>query len=354
MDNLIYREYQPNDENEIVQLLSRVFHGWPKFDIPCNSVDHWKWKYLENPHGGSAVVVCIDNDRIIACLHSYLIKLKVGEDTILGSQNMDMAVDPGYRKMGISYGIGNAHDSIKVDRGSVLNYSVSGNPIMWRRGLKRGRIPFPSEIICYCNKLDLSGSVDRGLIKRIGIPVYKRINKLLRGKHNFSSDLIVEKNDKFDDRFFPLINDVIKDSSFAISMDSDYLNWRYCDPRGGRYMVYSVVENDIPMGFSCLRIKRDNLVSRGYIVELVCKPNRIDALFKLLENALLIFRAEMLNEVTCWAFERSILEEELLRLGFLSREERPFISIMCDEERFSQILNDSNKHHFCYGYSDWI
>jgi len=47
--NFIVRPYCSGDEEKLVQLLQLVFNGWPRFDINCTSLDHWKWKYENNP-----------------------------------------------------------------------------------------------------------------------------------------------------------------------------------------------------------------------------------------------------------------------------------------------------------------
>ncbi|MBS7637986.1 hypothetical protein KEJ49_03740, partial [Candidatus Bathyarchaeota archaeon] len=63
------RLYQEGDKREIVELLENVFNGWPKFDLNCSAIDHWKWKHKDNPQGKSIVVVAQSGDRIIGCLH---------------------------------------------------------------------------------------------------------------------------------------------------------------------------------------------------------------------------------------------------------------------------------------------
>jgi hypothetical protein len=49
--------FQKGDEEEIVTLLSTIFNGWPRFDLNCSPVEHWIWKYVENPTKMNKVVV---------------------------------------------------------------------------------------------------------------------------------------------------------------------------------------------------------------------------------------------------------------------------------------------------------
>ena len=43
------RFYRPGDEKEIVPLLVLGFHGWPHIDLACSPLEHWRWKYIDNP-----------------------------------------------------------------------------------------------------------------------------------------------------------------------------------------------------------------------------------------------------------------------------------------------------------------
>ena len=49
------RPYQPGDEEGLVELLDLVFAPWPDRDLRCTAVEHWRWKYLDNPFGVNMV-----------------------------------------------------------------------------------------------------------------------------------------------------------------------------------------------------------------------------------------------------------------------------------------------------------
>ena len=63
----IVRPYRLGEEEEIVELLELVFNGWPQFDLNCASLEHWRWKYLDNPLKMNTVAVEISNNKIIGC-----------------------------------------------------------------------------------------------------------------------------------------------------------------------------------------------------------------------------------------------------------------------------------------------
>src|SRR4030043_253175 len=73
------RIYQEDDEYEILDLLELVFGQWPGYDIKCDPIDHWRWKYLENPVNKGLISLCLDNDKIIGCFHSVPMNKRIGQ-----------------------------------------------------------------------------------------------------------------------------------------------------------------------------------------------------------------------------------------------------------------------------------
>lgn len=140
------RSYNAGDEQEIVQLLELVFEGWPRINIDSTSLEHWRWKYLDNPLRMSSIVVGESGGSIIGCDHSGYRSVKLRERTFIFAQGMDSAVHPEFRRRGVYTKLGDKkvefRDALKVDS----NYWISGNPVIIRIGLKKGRKYFPHAI----------------------------------------------------------------------------------------------------------------------------------------------------------------------------------------------------------------
>ena len=75
----VVRPYKPGDEDQIIQLLDVVFDGWPHFNIPCTPLEHWEWKYLDNPRKKYFASVAEVDGRIVGCCHSIPVRIKIGE-----------------------------------------------------------------------------------------------------------------------------------------------------------------------------------------------------------------------------------------------------------------------------------
>jgi hypothetical protein len=96
------RLYEKGDEVEIVPLLVSVFGRWPNFDIKCSPLEHWMWKYFDNPYNMMSTSVSVDCNKIVGVDGAIFQKVKLFNDTVLAAQGVDNAVDPGYRRIGLS------------------------------------------------------------------------------------------------------------------------------------------------------------------------------------------------------------------------------------------------------------
>jgi hypothetical protein len=47
---ILYREYNPGEENHIVDFLKNNFKDWPSKDYKGSSIDYYKWKHLDSPY----------------------------------------------------------------------------------------------------------------------------------------------------------------------------------------------------------------------------------------------------------------------------------------------------------------
>ncbi len=73
-------EYNQGDEIEIVDLLKSVFEDWPMFDINYSALEHWKWKYLDNPYSKILIVLARNEEELIACHHDVPIKIIINKE----------------------------------------------------------------------------------------------------------------------------------------------------------------------------------------------------------------------------------------------------------------------------------
>jgi hypothetical protein len=255
------KSYKAGDEEEIVQLLELVFDGWPRIDRDSTSLEHWRWQYLDNPLRMSSIVVGEGGGRIIGCDHYGYRSVKLRERTVIFAQGMDSAVHPEFRRMGVYTKLGNKknefRDALKVD----LNYWISGNPVIIRIGLKKGRKYFPHAIRNLVRVKDISQQlrmmpVDRPWLAKMGFHTLRFVNSVMKTwwRPHRSENLKITRVNSFDDRIDEFWGRVSKDYAFIGERDKAYLNWRYCDPRAEKFTVYQVEGDGEILGYDVLAI----------------------------------------------------------------------------------------------------
>lgn len=111
---------------------------------------------------------------------------------------------------------------------------------------------------------------------------------------------------------------VSKHYDFIIVRNKEYLNWRYCDPRAGDFVIRKVeIEGQI-LGFSVLKInklKKDYPV--GFIVDMITSPNRLDVANRLIADAVEYFDNRDINIINCQVIKGHPFEMIYRRHGFL-------------------------------------
>ncbi len=312
------RLYRPGDEGKIVQLLSEVFDGWPKFDLPCSPMEHWRWKYQRTSLTKSLIAVAISNDKIIGCNHSIFLKIKIGDKIFLGTLAGDTAVHSEFRKRGLWEIMLELTKNARRREGISINYLTTNNPVVIRSSSKQEeRHPFPLAVFPLIRIHDMEYHVKKAPIKKAHLK--KVLLVLLRRKYALqrffcpwkSKDPLfsIRNIDCFDERFNSFWNEVKGHYFFIIERDCNYLNWRYGDPRGGLYSINIAEKDDKLLGYIILRINYYNKeYPSGHIVDLLTLPDRLDVAEALVKDAIKFFADNNVNTISCLVVKNHPLE----------------------------------------------
>lgn len=356
------RPFKPGDEHEVVRLLQLVFKGWPHFNIPCTSMDHWVWKHYDNPLGKSVIVVAENGQGIIGCIHNVLQNVKVGEKVCILPHGADSAVHPDYRKMGVNTQVRKLRAELLRKNGSLHHYSVSANPILTERNIREGRPRFPFPVMIYAKIKDFNKHIQmvptkNPSIRRYGFHFMKAANKikniLTRSPH-VNRGINVSTIDVFDDKINIFWKSIRCHYDFIVERSLDRLNWRYMDPRGGEFVVKQAEERGKILGYIVIRVNRYlKDYSIGYIVDLLTLPSRLDAADMLLKDALNVFEESKVNIITGLFVQHHPINKVLSMNGFLNSIEK--INIFLGAEELNELNNSApNRIHFTLGDFDHI
>jgi hypothetical protein len=364
-EGYVVRAYRQGDEEGIVELLELAFDGWPKFDLLCGPLEHWRWKYQDNPLRMNQIVVGVSNNRIVGCLHYPSLRIKIGNRVCLSTQGTDLAVHSDFRRKAIFNKMMDLGLKMRKESGIQLHYSLSWNPILSKTSSTFYH-RFPHRVMRFFKIYDVSLQLKKqpikyGFIYKYGFHLAKLSNKwknTFRPSHPSSYDFHIGKMTHFDERIEEFWGEISNYYHFVIERSRDYLNWRYCDPRGGDYLVKIAQTGAKILGYMVLRINRHQRdYPIGYIADLLTLPERPDVATALVEDAVNYFDGHSINMTLCMVIKNHPYEAILRRNGFITKGEKPplFYREYVEVDELGRLEADSRSHiHFAYGDLDVI
>jgi len=337
--------YQQGDENQIVSV-------WPYFDIECSPIDHWKWKYLDNPDYENMLLHVKYGDRIVAVGHNLLCNVMINGKQHSAAYGTDACVHPDFQGKGI-YGIMLKGFMDKMQEDEIhFNYMVTVNPKVInsksQRAVTPHRFPYKIKYMNRIEDLDLHAKIHKtGYRWRLG-KLIKKARSSLAESPDSGKNLITVK--RFDEKIAPFIDRIHKSYDFIRIRTIENLNWRYLDPRGGNYLVRAVMEEDQVAGYAVFRINKQEDYYVGYIVDLLVHPDRLDNAEALLLDGLNYFRENKVNRVVYQVVENHPYEKLASKYGFSGDEaNRHFFynNLGYEDKRLEEI--SPKKFHFTFG-----
>jgi GNAT superfamily N-acetyltransferase len=359
---------QPGDEREIVELLDLVFEGWPKFDLNHTSLEHWEWKFLDNPRVLNIDIKAVSDGKIVGCYHGVDMRVKIGEDLVHVNNGVDVAVHPDYRKLGIYRKMNKRRIKLRVENGAQIGVWSSGNPIIIKSPTNPDRFVFPKPlpILVRIRNPGLHYRVNpsgKSFIIKLGFRILRfinEINNVFKPKSQENPDICVSEIHSFDDRIAKFWDEVSVSYSFIVERSREYLNWRYCDTRGGDYTVFLAEEDARIVGYCVCRINRIKTeYPEGFFVDLLTLPDRIDVVEKLVKRTMDCLDNEGVNIIRGLTVRNSQFERILKKYGFVDSRMEQYVAVSPRGMNVDEIKLVSREIlmkdlHFVYGDFDWI
>ena len=359
------RNAREEDEPEMVELLLRTFHRWPAFEIDVPAIEHLRWKMRSDPISPRHQWVTEFDGKIVAMIGRIFRTARVRGRDYLVREGVDAAVDPHYQEHGI-YGamLDQVRDSPQ-QADFDLGYGYGTNPILVRRRKRRGRKllgnpiqvlqkPYRARAIVARRRKKYGGRLPAPLAV-LRIELEKAFHRLGHPPYRDRArcDGSITTLERFDDRIGGFFDEAARPFDFVVVRTSDYMNWRYCDPAAGRFVVRVAERQGRLLGILVFKITD----GEGCIAELLALPGRTDVVRSLIEDALRLFREAGVEQVTCWMISRHPYNGILRRYGFIDSTKDPGFSCRANdpESTVVEFLDDpSARIHLTLGDSDWI
>ena len=351
------RPYKRGDEEKIDSLLNLVFKGWPKIDLDCNSIEHWRWKYEDSTEKSYIVVTEID-ENIIGCHHGMTFKLKFGDKVFKCHYGADMATHPSYRRRGISNKQIEFLNTLRRMGGVDVVLMIANPNTLDNLSRKFPRLPFT--VLNLVKIKDIEKQLDNfpvhhSWLIRIGFNLQKilwNIINLLNRQEKVPPQLEIRGVGVFNNRIDSFCREVVNNYDFIIVRHREYLNWRYCDHRAGNYIARQAEENEDVVGYSILSINKYKMdYPIGYIVDLHALPGREEVVDALVADATSFFENNDVNIINCQVIKGHPYVKILERRGFFNSRIKIHLFYSSLEQK--EILKTIEKIPASKAYLSW-
>jgi hypothetical protein len=245
-----------------------------------------------------------------------------------------------------------------------LNYGVIGDPILVKSYKKRyNSLPIKISNLIKVKDIELHLNMVNEkykIFKKYGYYFPNYLNKIKTSNNipSLNYDLDIIDINHFDDSYDIFWNNIKNNYSFILEKNKKYLNWRYCDPRSGSYIIKIAKQGEQIVGYIILRINRyDKKYPRGYIVDLMVLPNFYEACYMLVQNALRYFEEKNINVITVYFIENSKYDNILQSFGFMKFPNKMhiFYQHLNNDINIGELIReDPNKLQLTMGDTDWI
>lgn len=132
------RDYRPGDEFAITTLFERAFG---KRMGATESLEHWRWEYLENPLQSRLIKLAWDGPRLVGHYAASPRRVRLDGHDVIAALSLDTMTDPEYGRLGVFVSTAEALYNDQTRLGQVFVYgfpnanSIHGitKRLRWRR-----------------------------------------------------------------------------------------------------------------------------------------------------------------------------------------------------------------------------
>lgn len=293
------RAYREGDESAILDLFARSFPHAPR------SLEHFVWKYRNNPSGNEHISVAFDDARLIGHYSGYPVSFHAYGRDVLAHQIGDTMTDVSVRHIGRGPSSVLGRTALHFydrfcERNVAFNYgfNVANIQKFSLRFLRSDRVE------------PVTFRVARPL------PPIGRAERWLRG---YSVELVRETSPEWD-AFFERVGGAYR---FCVRRNAEYVRWRYLACPDVSYSVIAIRKWRHLAGWIAVRVRGDRL-SWG---DALFDPDFPDAPEVVLRH---VVRSHPVELIEGWFPPRPPWFHAILGdLGFETRAEPQDLSLMC-------------------------
>ena len=364
LSEAVVRRYREGDELRIVPFLERGMGCWPAICSSVSPLDHWQWKFLGNPLGFHLVCVAERNGDIISHSASLPVRMKIGKETVVASQGVDLCTDPSCRGRGLIGQTMECRNQMKDEHGVAFDFGFPNQAAYHLSMIKQGFRDLGVRMLQHRYIIDeeqFFRKVRFGSIKRLGYDSYQLLKRSL-SRHVEVGGVLLDREHAFGPEFDDLYRRAAEGFDLIIAREHRYLNWRYADPRGGEFIIRTARQDGRLMGY--MVHKQEERKGSNYlnVVDTIVDPEFQDILSVLLLDAISLARDRGIETILCCLPEHHPYGQYFEDMGFLAQVrytgDRPMSIIFLDRESKEGDLDlkagEDLRTHIMLGDTDWV
>ena len=316
---------------------------------------------MASPAADLAAIVGEVDGEIACCQICLSQRVRIGREVVSRIRSTDFAVRPAFRGRSL------ATELATFKSGTVplptLRLTESNAAAIQHLTRKSGGVPLGNPVGQLHLALDWWAPVarDGGALRAarsiVEAPSLRLATEWQRRRSGGPAapvdGVALRRIDRFDRRIGELWREAERDFEVAVERTPEYLDWRYCDERGGRWTVEVAEQDDRAIGYIAWRVEK----SQGVIGDLVVLPERHDVLAALAQAAVTGAAAAGAASVIAWLPGIHPYRSVLRDLGFVSRPagvEQMFRPQLLSTEAAELLAAPQTRIHFTIGDSDYL
>jgi hypothetical protein len=297
----IARPYRPGDEEGILQLRRLVFG---EVDAPRNTVEYWRWEYVDAPAGRATIWVGEAEGSIVGHYAIRPVKMQHRGEPVLGSTSIDAMTHPHYRRESVFATLGQRAYAELAQDGPALTY-IFPRKISMAGSIAKFDWKYLCALSVFVKPIDVNAVVERFISGRAILAPVRAVSRVLlglvyKGRRRHPQERgEVRWLERFDDRVDRFWAQLAPRYPIAVVRDSSYLNWRYFDNPSRDYRALAAERGGDIISYAILRRMEQFGLRGGMIVDLGALPGCEGALAALLDRAEELFREEQMDVMAC-------------------------------------------------------
>ena len=369
------------EERAILSLLSAAFNGGPSwFGLVADPLDHLHWKFRDFP-GTAQAELLEDGDRIVGMIVALRRRLLVNGKELIGRTGVDLALDPSIQGRGVQ--TLRTVDMLPVRKRMspevAFNWTLPAHPTARHLAERQGILPIANYVETYLKPLSLSKLFARSgrsaqaegtsrtrtmlasrehrlrhLVSRarLGVRLVAASARAATRRHALGGVELTTVA-RFDERANEFWERAATAFDFIQVRNAEYLNWRFCDPRGGDFVVRVAEDSGQLLGYAATRIDEHEAV----LADLLALPARPDVVRALVTDAIDVARDRGAPVLRTWLPRTHSYRDALREFGFVSAPAVVSVGYQIwwgDAEEMAFLQNPSARVHLMNADTDHL